>query len=103
MRDSIVDGSMRSGHWPIKPSRHARSVAWPTPVADSEPYSRTSTRVTWASSPCSRKAWAKVAAARIGPTVWELDGPMPILKRSKTLIAMLMPDPTLTCIQGRVI
>jgi hypothetical protein len=27
----------------------------------------------------------KVWAARIGPTVCELDGPMPILKRSKTL------------------
>ena len=27
-------------------------------------------------------------AARIGPTVCELDGPMPILKRSKTLIVM---------------
>ena len=26
-------------------------------------------------------------AARIGPTVCELDGPMPILNRSKTLIA----------------
>jgi hypothetical protein len=28
------------------------------------------------------------AAARMGPTVWELDGPMPILNRSKTLIAI---------------
>jgi hypothetical protein len=27
-------------------------------------------------------------AARIGPTVWELDGPMPIENKSKTLIAM---------------
>ncbi|KWV85371.1 hypothetical protein PFLmoz3_04925 [Pseudomonas fluorescens] len=25
------------------------------------------------------------AAARIGPTVWELEGPMPILNRSNTL------------------
>ncbi|CKU75682.1 Uncharacterised protein [Mycobacterium tuberculosis] len=24
-----------------------------------------------------------MSAARIGPTVWELDGPMPILKMSK--------------------
>jgi hypothetical protein len=24
----------------------------------------------------------------MGPTVWELEGPMPILNRSKTLIAM---------------
>jgi len=29
-----------------------------------------------------------MAAARIGPTVWELDGPIPILKSSKTLIAI---------------
>ncbi|MNN38014.1 hypothetical protein D3C81_1519880 [compost metagenome] len=70
-------------------------MAWPTPVADREPNNRTSTRVTRASSPCSRRTWANIAAARMGPTVWELDGPMPILKRSKTLIAMLMPDRTL--------
>jgi hypothetical protein len=32
-------------------------------------------------------------AARIGPTVCELEGPMPILKRSKTLIAKVyLPD-----------
>src|SRR4051812_8191090 len=30
----------------------------------------------------------KAAAAFIGPTVWELDGPMPILKMSKTLTDM---------------
>jgi hypothetical protein len=30
--------------------------------------------------------FAKIIAARIGPTVCELDGPIPILKRSKTLI-----------------
>ena len=30
-------------------------------------------------------AVTKRLAARIGPTVWELDGPMPMLKRSKTL------------------
>jgi hypothetical protein len=27
--------------------------------------------------------------------VWELDGPMPTLKRSKTLIAMLKPIPAM--------
>jgi hypothetical protein len=27
----------------------------------------------------------------MGQTVWELDGPMPTLNRSKTLIAMLKP------------
>ncbi|GAA0477347.1 hypothetical protein GCM10009544_44160 [Streptomyces stramineus] len=28
-----------------------------------------------------------ISAARIGPTVWELDGPMPIEKRSNTEMA----------------
>jgi hypothetical protein len=31
----------------------------------------------------------KRLAARIGPTVCELDGPIPILKRSKVLIAKI--------------
>lgn len=30
---------------------------------------------------------ANIRAARIGPTVWELDGPMPIENRSKTEMA----------------
>ncbi len=34
---------------------------------------------------------AALAAARIGPTVCELDGPMPILNRSNTDTAMLSP------------
>src|SRR3954466_6974070 len=38
--------------------------------------------------PLSSSARAKSIAARIGPTVWELEGPIPILKRSKTEIAM---------------
>jgi hypothetical protein len=38
-----------------------------------------------AASPSRR---AKVQAAFIGPTVWELEGPIPILNRSKTLTAM---------------
>lgn len=36
----------------------------------------------------SRRFCTNNAAARMGPTVWELDGPMPILNRSKTLIAI---------------
>ncbi|GGX71830.1 hypothetical protein GCM10007392_43990 [Saccharospirillum salsuginis] len=32
----------------------------------------------------------KSAAADIGPTVWELDGPMPILNRSKTLMCIVV-------------
>src|SRR5690606_10260892 len=33
--------------------------------------------------------WAKRRAARMGPTVCELDGPMPILNRSNTETAMM--------------
>ncbi len=42
------------------------------------------------SNPSRLSPSAKRAAARIGPTVWELDGPMPILNRSKTLRDMLV-------------
>ena len=45
-----------------------------------------------AGRPSSRPS-AKVRAARIGPTVCDVDGPMPIENRSNTLMAMA---PTLT-------
>jgi hypothetical protein len=32
----------------------------------------------------------KRRAARMGPTVWELEGPMPILKSSKRLVFTIM-------------
>ena len=35
---------------------------------------------------------ANFLAAIMGPTVCELDGPIPILKRSKTLIAIMSHD-----------
>jgi hypothetical protein len=38
--------------------------------------------------PSSRRPRANIPAAFIGPTVWELDGPMPTLNKSKTLIAI---------------
>ena len=59
------------------------------PVAPSEPKSCERTRATRSRTPSSRSRSAKSAAARIGPTVCELDGPMPIEKRSKTLSAMV--------------
>src|ERR1700735_3637407 len=40
-------------------------------------------------SPAASRRSTKRKAARIGPTVCELDGPMPILKRSKTLTVMV--------------
>ena len=64
----------------------ALSVAWPLPVKASEPRSVTSTEATRGSSPLEARPAAKAAAAFIGPTVCEEDGPRPILKRSKTLI-----------------
>ena len=56
-------------------------------MAPSEPNSSARTRATRPSSPSAASPSAKVRAARIGPTVCEVDGPMPIEKRSKTLIA----------------
>lgn len=35
-----------------------------------------------------RKFLGKAIAARIGSTVWELEGPMPILNRSNKLVCM---------------
>src|SRR6185437_13974443 len=94
----MASGSIRSGQLPSSPQITALSVPWPRPVADSEPYSSTCTRATRSRtcpgldpgspvSPSQRST--KRAAARIGPIVCEDDGPMPILKMSKTLTAML--------------
>ena len=44
--------------------------------------------------PSSSHTVGPMRAARIGPTVCELDGPMPILKRSKTETAMTLPSRT---------
>ncbi len=61
---------------------------WPCPVAPREPKSSARTRPTRSSSPSSRRPEAKVWAARIGPTVCELEGPMPTENRSKEEMAM---------------
>jgi hypothetical protein len=42
--------------------------------------------VTWSSNPSSASPATNVRAARIGPTVCELDGPMPMLNKSNTLM-----------------
>ena len=76
---------------PSRPSSTALSLPWPLPVAPSEPYS---SRARAPRAPARRRApgAARTArAARIGPTVCELLGPMPILKRSKTLTATVLP------------
>jgi hypothetical protein len=85
-------GSSVLGASPAKASAIARSVPWPLPVKASEPCKLTETR---RAVPATgrRSSSTKRRAAIIGPTVWELDGPMPILKMSKTLrnIAALRP------------
>src|SRR5688572_4642429 len=45
-------------------------------------------RASRSNNPASRSRNANWRAARIGPTVCELDGPMPTLKRSNALMAM---------------
>ena len=81
-----MSGSTVSGVKPLKPSTIALSVAWPRPVKASEPRSMTSTEATRPSAPMPARPAAKAAAAFIGPTVCDDDGPTPILKSSKTLI-----------------
>ena len=84
-------GSTPSGASPARPSAMARSVPWPLPVKASEPCRLTLRRrardATGATS-SSRKR----LAATIGPTVWELGRPMPILKMSKMLRNMAEPS-----------
>src|SRR5690349_13604980 len=83
---SAATGSTVSGCSPLSPSTTALTLPWPCPVAPSEPNS--STRSPAAAIPSAASDSANMPAARIGPTVWELDGPMPILNRSNALIAM---------------
>src|SRR5450631_2117537 len=60
----------------------ASGVAWPRPVAPREPYREQVTRVTSRSRPSAARWSANARAARMGPTVCELDGPIPMEKRS---------------------
>src|SRR5579885_8735 len=82
---SAVSGATVSGSKPEKPSMTALSVPCPRPVHASEPYKIAFTRFKRARSSLLNAAM-KAAAAFIGPTVCEDDGPIPILNRSKTLI-----------------
>lgn len=75
------------GEWPSRPRRTALGVPWPWPVAPSEPNSSARTVTVWASRPSFLRRPTNIRAARIGPTVWELEGPMPMEKRSKTEMA----------------
>ena len=64
----------------------ASKVPCPVPVAARDPKTSTLMSATFPSD--SPRRLMKVAPARIGPTVWELEGPMPTVKRSKTLSGM---------------
>ena len=63
-------------------------MAWPWPVSASEPNS--STLIARGAVPALASSSVKARAIRIGPTVCELDGPIPIVNRSATLIATLL-------------
>ena len=86
-RSLPATGSTVSGSEPSRPITIAERVPCPSPVAASEPYRWTSTSATWGPvSGSASTSCANCAAARIGPTVWELDGPMPILNMSNVLM-----------------
>ena len=84
--EAINAGSMLAGSCPESPSRTARSVACPKPVRASDPYNSACTRSTLSSKPRLASSRTKRQAARMGPIVCELDGPTPILYRSKKLV-----------------
>src|SRR5262249_11656543 len=75
-----------AGASPGRPSQPRWPRPWPCPGAPSEPNTSTRSPAPRVSSAASDSV--NIPAARIGPTVCELDGPMPILNRSNALIAM---------------
>ena len=85
-RPGMASTSTVAGSSPSSPSTTARSEPWPLPVWPSDPNSSALTAHTSAPASASTRS-AKRRAARIGPTVCELDGPMPILKTSNVLRA----------------
>ena len=81
--------SISAGENPISPSMTAPSVACPRPVAPRLPMSSQKTRAVRSRQLRLSSSCTKRSAARMGPTVWLELGPMPTLKRSKTLLAMI--------------
>src|SRR6185312_3563488 len=94
---SASSGSTLSGNNPESPSMTALSAPWPRPVQASEPNKVVISR--FSAAHCSASsAEIKAAAAFIGPTVWEADGPIPILNSSNTLtMAEKAALPSLLC------
>ena len=77
--------STLSGVSPSKPSSTAFAEPCPRPVAPSEPYISARMRAVDSKTPSAARDAANRRPATIGPTVCELEGPMPILNKSKTL------------------
>ncbi len=77
-------GQVVSGLKPISPSTAASGVPWPIPVSASEPCSSTVTRAVRSSLPALVSARTNIPPIRIGPTVCEEEGPIPIRKMSST-------------------
>src|SRR6201994_2006304 len=87
-RAGTASTSTVAGCSPSSPSSTALSLPCPGPVRPSEPYRATRIVATRGIRPSSRRPLANIPAALIGPTVCELDGPMPTLNRSKTLMVI---------------
>ena len=79
---------------PSRPSKSACGVICPLPVAARLPYNASLMDATEDRMPESRKSWTKIAPARIGPTVCEDDGPIPMENKSNMEItACSVVDP----------
>src|ERR1051325_9489096 len=85
-RGAMASTSTVAGSSPSSPSSTALSLPCPLPVNPRLPNSSTLTLAVRVSSPSASRRSANRRAARIGPTVCELDGPIPILKMSNTEI-----------------
>ncbi len=68
------------GLFPASPMMMATSVAWPLPVSDNDPYRLTTIWLVAVNKPLLSSRSIKLFPAFIGPTVCELEGPIPILK-----------------------
>jgi hypothetical protein len=85
----MMSGSISLGQWPSRPHQHrlVGAVAAAGQRQRAEQLGAHARDALELAASCSHLP-AKRAAARIGPTVCEDEGPMPILKRSKTLTAI---------------
>jgi hypothetical protein len=87
---AIWSGSMRVRLVAGQAQQHSGVGAVPDARGESDPNSSATTWCTAASPMVACRWHENCRAAIMGPTVWELEGPMPILKRSKTLTDMVV-------------